>query len=132
MTRHFDRPEYEMGQSRANQALFEHGLDALLTFAPESQFWICGYDTFGFAMFQRLVLTSEGELHLLTRMTYLKQAQITSTLPDDQIDIWPGHEVANPARDLAALLSDLGVTGRIGFESDTAGLSDKNSQAIRA
>jgi len=132
MTLHFDRPEYEMRQSRAKQALSERGLDALLMFAPESQFWICGYDTFGFAMFQCLVLTAEGELHLLTRMPDLRQAQVTSTLVNDQIHIWPEHEGANPARDLAALLSDLGVTGRIGFESDTAGLSDKNGQAIRA
>jgi len=101
-------------------------------FAPESQFWLCGYDTFGFAMFQCLVLTAKGDLHLLTRMPDLRQAQLTSTLLDDHIHIWPEFEGADPAGDLAKLLSDLGVNGRIGFESDTAGLSDRNGQAIRS
>lgn len=131
MTFHFDATEYADRQARARDALDDAGLDALLMFAPESQFWICGYDTFGFAMFQCLVLTAKGDLHLLTRMPDLRQAQLTSTLSDDQIHIWPEFEGANPARDLANLLIDLGVSGRIGFESDTAGLTDRNGQAIR-
>lgn len=132
MTLHFDAAEYAARQSRATQMLERKGLDALLMFAPESHFWICGYDTFGFAMFQCLVLTSKGELHLLTRMPDLRQARYTSTLADAEIHIWPEHQNANPARDLANLLNDLGVSGRIGFESATAGLTDHNGQAIRA
>jgi Xaa-Pro dipeptidase len=129
---HFDTAEYAARKSRATQSLERQGLDALLMFAPESQYWICGYDTFGFAMFQCLVLTAKGELHLLTRMPDLRQARLTSTLSEAQIHIWPEHQGANPASDLANLLSDLGVTGRIGFESATAGLNDFNGQAVRA
>ena len=128
---HFDPAEYAARKSRATQTLERKGLDALLMFAPESQYWICGYDTFGFAMFQCLVLTAKGELHLLTRMPDLRQARLTSTLKDAEIHIWPEHQGANPARDLANLLNDLGVSGRIGFESATAGLNDQNGQAIR-
>ena len=132
MTLHFDPAEYAARQSRAAKALQEADLDALLMFAPESHYWICGYDTFGFAMFQCLVLTAEGELHLLTRMPDLRQAQLTSTLPDAHIHIWSQYEGCNPAQDLANLLGDLGITGRIGFESDTAGLTDHNGQLVRA
>tara|TARA_B100000780_G_C20794964_1_gene315688 strand:- start:119 stop:364 length:246 start_codon:yes stop_codon:yes gene_type:complete len=30
-------------------------------YAPESYYWICGYDTFGFAMFQCLILGADGQ-----------------------------------------------------------------------
>ncbi len=132
MTLHFDAAEYATRQSRAHAAMKDAGLDALLMFAPESQFWICGYDTFGFAMFQCLMLTSQGDLHLLTRMPDLRQAQLTSTLPDDQIHIWEERHDSNPATDLARLLAELGVEGRVGYESATAGLTDHNGQLLRA
>ncbi|MEO9781388.1 MAG: Xaa-Pro peptidase family protein [Sedimentitalea sp.] len=133
MPLHFDAAEYATRQSAATRAVQEAGLDALLMFAPESHFWICGYDTFGFAMFQCLVLTADGDLHLLTRLPDMRQAQLTSTLPDDHIHIWPEHQGATPAENLRSLLADLGVAqGRIGFESQTAGLTDANGQLLRA
>lgn len=132
MTLHFDTAEYEARQSQATQAVKAANLDALLMFAPESHLWLTGYDTFGFAMFQAMVLTAAGDIHLLTRMPDLRQAQYTSTLPDDHIHIWPEYEGCDPAKDLAKLLADLGVSGRIGFESNTAGLNDYNGQRLRA
>jgi Xaa-Pro dipeptidase len=132
MQMHFTDSEYSARRERATEAVQAEGLDALLMFAPESQFWICGYDTFGFAMFQCLVLTAKGELPLLPRRPDLRQARYTSTLSDDQIHIWNEVEGANPADDLARLLSDLGVSGAVGFESQTAGLTDFNGQLVRA
>jgi Xaa-Pro dipeptidase len=132
MTLHFDAAEYQHRQARATQALHDSGLDALLMFAPESHFWISGYDTFGFAMFQCMVLTAGGDLHLLTRMPDLRQAQQTSTLPDAHIHIWQETYDSTPAQDLAGLLARLGVRGRIGFENATVGLTDANGQALRA
>ena len=131
MTLHFSETEYATRQSRATAALRRSGLDALLMFAPESHYWICGYDTFGFAMFQCLVLTSKGDLHLLTRTPDLRQARLTSTLTDAQIHIWPDQEGIDPAQHLAALLAELGISSNIGFESATAGLTDANGQAVR-
>lgn len=133
MPLHFDSAEYAVRQTAATSAVQDAGLDALLMFAPESHFWICGYDTFGFAMFQCLVLTAAGDLHLLTRLPDLRQAQLTSTLPDDHIHIWPEHQEAAPENNLKALLADLGVAqGRLGFESQTAGLTDANGQRLRS
>ncbi|MEJ6745206.1 MAG: Xaa-Pro peptidase family protein [Yoonia sp.] len=132
MTQHLDAPEYALRKSRAIAAIRSEGLDALLMFAPESQYWICGYDTFGFALFQCLVLTAKGDLHLLTRNPDLRQARLTSTLPDAEIHIWDDVEGMNPTADLARLLSDLGVSGRIGYEGQTAGLTDYNGQQVRA
>ena len=130
---HFDDAEYASRQARAVQAVNDAGLDALLMFAPESHYWICGYDTFGFAMFQSLVLTAKGDLHLITRMPDRIQAQRTSTLSDEQIHIWPQYEGSNPAEHLRNLLTDLGVAnGRLGFESANFGLTDFNGQLLRA
>jgi Xaa-Pro dipeptidase len=72
----------------ARGALAERKLDAILLFAPESHYYLCGYDTFGFAMFQCLVLTADGRLHLFTRAPDLRQARQTSTLDDEHIHIW--------------------------------------------
>ena len=133
MTLHFDAAEYATRQALATQAVNDAGLDALIMFAPESHYWLCGYDTFGFAMFQALVLTAKGDLHLLTRLPDWRQAQLTSTLSDDQIHIWREVEGVNPTDDLKKLLHKLGVgNGRLGFESKTAGLTDFNGQMLRA
>ena len=50
MPLHFDDAEYEARVNRATKALHKAGLDAILLFAPESQYWLTGYDTFGFAI----------------------------------------------------------------------------------
>ncbi len=133
MPLHFDQAEYDRRKTRAVTAIQEAELDALIMFAPESHFWLCGYDTFGFAMFQALVLTASGDLHLLTRLPDWRQAQLTSTLKDDEIHIWAEKEGVNPTDDLKALLTKLGVAGgRLGYESKTQGLTDFNGQMLRA
>ena len=133
MPLHFDTAEYTARQHRATQAVADAGLDAMIMFAPESHFWICGYDTFGFAMFQAMVLTANGDLHLLTRLPDMRQAQLTSTLSDDEIHIWTEVEGAKPVQDLIKLLERLGVAnGRLGFESNTSGLTDFNGQMLRS
>jgi Xaa-Pro dipeptidase len=132
MPLHFTPAEYAARRHKARAALQAQGLDALLMFAPESHFWISGYDTFGFAMFQCMVLTARGDLHLLTRTPDLRQALYTSTLGPDDIHIWQDIEGASPTRDLARLLDDLGVRGRVGYESDTVGLTDRSGRALHA
>ncbi len=129
---HFTKAEFDTRKAAATQALTDAGLDALLMFAPESQYWISGYDTFGFAMFQSMVLTRDGRLALLTRMPDLRQAQHTSTLAHEDIHVWHEREGATPADDLKGLLVKLGVAnGRVGIEGQTAGLTDFNGRMVR-
>jgi len=133
MPLHFQSEEYAARLESARRSLQSRGLDGILMFAPESQYWICGYDTFGFALFQCLILSSSGELHLLTRAPDFRQAQQTSTLSDDQIHIWKDVEGVNPAEHLAALLSDLGLLGKnLGIETKTAGLTAFNGDLVKA
>lgn len=133
MPLHFDPTEYATRQARAAKAVEDAGLDAILLFAPESHYWLCGYDTFGFAMFQVMVLSASGDLHLLTRLPDLRQALHTSTLTEAQVHVWPEAAGADPGRHLRDLLARLGLArARLGFESDTSGLTDGNGQILRA
>ena len=106
------------------------GLDVLLLFAPESQYWLTGYDTFGFCFFQCLIV-SEGDPVLLTRSADLRQAQLTSTIRD--IRIWKDGAGVDPTEDLVRLLAELGLSGkRMGWETFTAGNFYKNGAALAA
>ena len=130
---HFEADEFAARLSRAQAALEAANLDAILLFAPESHLWLTGYDTFGFAMFQCMILSAEGEVDLLTRAPDLRQARHTSTLDDDHIHIWTEVEGATPAQDLAALLAKRNLTGkRIGWETQTPGLTTWNGDMVRA
>ena len=133
MPLHFETSEFNARISRAQVALEEAELDAILLFAPESHLWLSGYDTFGFAMFQCMVLGADGRIDLLTRAPDLRQARHTSILGDDQIHIWTEVEGATPAQDLARLLASRGLTGkRIGWETQTPGLTTWNGDMVRA
>ena len=118
---HFTAAEFDDRMARTRAEMARRGLDALLLFAPESQYWLTGYDTFGFCFFQCLII-HDGEPVLLTRSADLRQAQLTSTIGD--IRIWTDQAGADPTGDLAALLGDLGLAGRrIGWETGTQGLT---------
>ena len=77
-------------------------LDALLLFAPESHYWLTGYDTFGYCFFQCLVLTRKGAFTLLTRSADLRQARHTSLI--EKIVVWTDAASAGPAVQLRDLL----------------------------
>jgi Xaa-Pro dipeptidase len=131
MPLHFSASEYSSRQDRAVQALKAEGLDAILLFAPESHLWLTGYDTFGFAMFQSMILTAKGEIHLLTRLPDLRQALHTSTLPRDQIHIWQDIQGADPVTDLTRLIATLGLSkAKLGYEADTPGLTHANGARV--
>lgn len=127
---HFTSAEFARREAATTQAMQDAGYDALLLFAPESHYWLTGYDTFGYCFFQCLIWDGE-KATLLTRSADLRQAQLTSTIKD--IRIWKDAAGANPAQDLAALLADLGLTGkRLGVEYDTHGLTAFNGQRLGA
>jgi Xaa-Pro dipeptidase len=132
MPLHFAREEFADRQARAAKAVAEAGLDAILLFAPESQYWLTGYDTFGYAMFQCMVLTADADIALLTRPPDRLQALTTSTLDERQIHIWVDREGVNPAEELKWLLAGLGTPMRVGIETRTAGLTHWNGNAVEA
>lgn len=131
MAIHFSTDEFATRRNRAATAVKQAGLDGILLFAPESHYYLTGYDTFGFAMFQCMVLRADGEVALLTRLPDLRQAQQTSILTDDQIHIWTEIEGANPASHLLLLLSEMKLRGsHLGIETQTVGLTAHNGNLV--
>jgi len=127
---HFTAAEFDRRMERTRAEMARRGLDVLLLFAPESQFWLTGYDTFGFCFFQCLI-AHEGDPVLLTRSADLRQAQLTSTIKD--IRIWTDKAGADPTGDLVALLGDMGLAGkRIGWETGTQGLTHLHGARLAA
>ncbi len=131
MPLHFPESEYESRISATQKEMRARGLDLLLVFAPESQYYLTGFDTFGFALFQCLVLPVNASPHLLTRAPDLRQAQQTSTLNDEHIHIWIDREGVEPVADLIRLLTDLGLScGHVGVELQTVGLNAWNGARL--
>jgi Xaa-Pro dipeptidase len=118
-------------KARAASAIASRNLDALLVFKQESMYWLTGYDTFGFSMFQCLVLTADGRVALLTRAPDYGTARYTSDI--DDVRIWVDVEGMNPAMDLRTLLTDMGLErARLGIEVDSYGLTASNWRMLEA
>ena len=131
MALHFEPAEFAARKGRVLDEMGRRGLDALLLFAPESHYWLTGYDTFGYVFFQCLVLTRDGRFTLLTRSADLRQARHTSLVTD--IVVWADEAGAKPADRLRDLLGDLGLKGaRLGVEYDTHGLTAAQGRALDA
>ncbi|MAS43680.1 MAG: Xaa-Pro dipeptidase [Rhodobacteraceae bacterium] len=127
---HFAPAEFDARADRLRAEMAARGLDALLLFAPESHYWLTGYDTFGYCFFQCLVVTPE-RMALVTRSADLRQAQLTSTL--DDIRVWKDAAGADPSADLWAMLEGFGLSGRrLGWETDTHGLTMANGRRVEA
>jgi Xaa-Pro dipeptidase len=129
MALHFETAEFEARKKRVLEEMARRKFDAMLLFAPESQYWLTGFDSFGFVFFQCLVLTRDGNFTLLTRSPDLRQARHTSLIED--VVIWIDRPDADPATQLRDLLDNLDLLGsRLGVEYDTHGLTAANGRAL--
>lgn len=122
MNLHFSREEYDHRRERLLSVMEENNLDAMLLFSQESMYWLTGFDSFGFCFFQCLIVRSNGDMSLLTRMPDLRQARHTSTIED--IHVWMDWGEAGPVNQLRDLMDNLDMLGEnIGVEYDTPGLT---------
>ena len=126
---HFEESELAARRKAACRSMIERGLDGLLLFRQESMYYLTGYDSFGFAMFQCLYLGADGKVTLLTRLPDLRQARHTSDIED--IRIWAEKADTNPALALRDLLESHGCRGKkLGIEFDTVGLTAHNWRLV--
>ena len=126
MAVHFTLEEFSNRKSKVITELKKQNLDGLLMFRQESMYWLTGYDTFGYVYFQCLVLTTKGDLVLLTRAPDLRQAQNTSIIKD--IRIWVDKDNAKPSDELKNILSELGLEkSNLGVEYEAYGLTGRNA-----
>ena len=126
MAVHFTLEEFSNRKSKVIRELKKQNLNGLLIFRQESMYWLTGYDTFGYVYFQCLVLTTKGDLVLLTRAPDLRQAQNTSIIKD--IRIWVDKDNAKPSDELKNILSELGLEkSNLGVEYEAYGLTGRNA-----
>ena len=126
MAIHFTKEEFSIRKSKVVAELKKQNLDGLLMFKQESMYWLTGYDTFGYVFFQSLILTSKGDIVLLTRIPDLRQAQNTSIIKD--IRIWVDKEKSNPSDELKNILSELNLEkSNLGVEYEAYGLTGRNA-----
>ncbi len=130
MAIHFTPDEMAARKARLLSALAEAKLDGALLFAPESDYWLTGYDTFGFCFFQCLYVGADGRVALLTRSADLRQARHTSNIED--VRVWKDSAAAAPERDLKAMLDDLGAGRRLGVEFNTQGLTHHHGRRLES
>jgi Xaa-Pro dipeptidase len=131
MALHFTREEFADRRRRACEAMAKAGLHALLIFRQESMYYLTGYDTSGYSMFQGMYLGADGALALLTRSADQRQARITSVIED--IRIWVDREGADPAGELRDMVADYGGRGRrIGVEYHAYGLTAQRGKMVDA
>lgn len=131
MPLHFDRPEFAARLARLQTAMAARRLDGMLLFSQESDYWLTGYDTFGFCFFQCLVVTADGRMALLTRSADLRQARRTSLISD--VRVWTDRADATPAEQLRDVAEDLGLRGkRLGVEYDSHGLTAASGKKLDA
>ena len=131
MTLWFDRREFEERQRKLRDVMQARKLDGMLLFKQESMYYLTGYDTDGFVLFQTLFVGINGEITLVTRSADHYQAEITSTIED--IRIWVDSGNQNPAVDVADMLRSHSMEGkRIGVEYDAYGLSAKRGKDLEA
>jgi Xaa-Pro dipeptidase len=131
MALHFSRDEFKRRQAAACREMARQGLDGLLIFRQESMYYLTGYDTGGYSMFQGMYLAQNGRIALLTRTADRIQSRLTSVLKD--IRIWYDRDGANPAMDLRDMMQDLGAKGgRVGIEYHAYGFTAQRGRMVDA
>ncbi|WP_350335059.1 M24 family metallopeptidase [Coralliovum pocilloporae] len=129
MVLHFSQDEFVRRKSQTLAQMEANGLDALLMFAPESMYWLTGFDTFGFCFLQCLVLRKSGEMTLMTRAPDLLQAKHTSDISD--IRIWVDRDESGPVIQLRDMLDDIDLLGcKLGVEYGTQGFTAQQGIAF--
>lgn len=131
MALHFSREEFNSRQKRTCEAIAADGLYGLVVFRQESMYYLTGYDTSGYSMFQGMYLGADGSLALLTRSADQRQSRLTSVISD--IRIWRDREDATPGDDLRDMLAEYGCRGkRLGVEYHAYGLTAQRGKMVDA
>lgn len=128
---HFAAEEYQSRKRAVCAALAKLNLDGLILFRQESMYYLTGYDTSGYTMFQAGYIGADGRTALLTRTADRLQSRMTSIF--DDIRIWVDREDASPGDDLRHMLADYDCAGkRLGVEYHAYGLTGQRAKMVDA
>ena len=128
---HFSREEFQGRIDATAASMAEQGLDGLVLFRQDAMYYLTGYDTSGYTMFQGMYVGADGQVALLTRTADRIQSRSTSVVED--IRIWYDREDASPGDDLRDMLEDYGCRGkRLGVEYHAYGLTGQRAKMVDA
>ncbi len=131
MALHFTEAEFRKRQQAICTRIAEAQLHGLLIFRQESMYYLTGYDTSGYTMFQGMFLGADGRIALLTRSADRLQSRMTLVIED--IRIWADRDGASPGYDLRTMIADYGARGkRIGVEYHASGLTAQRGRMVDA
>jgi len=131
MALHFEEAEFARRQAAVCTRIMEAGLHGLLVFKQESMYYLTGYDTSGYTMFQGMYIGADGRIALLTRSADRLQSRMTSLISD--IRIWADRDGASPGDDLREMIADYGCRGqKIGVEYHAYGLTAQRGKMVDA
>ncbi|MDQ7829743.1 MAG: Xaa-Pro peptidase family protein [Armatimonadota bacterium] len=116
----FPREEFEARLARVRAALNERGDDALLAFAPETLFYLTGYQTFAGRTYAALLVPPRGAPVLVLRFLESFLAALYSEVAE--VVTYDDHE--DPLEVTAAAVRARGFgRARVAFEEGAPGLS---------
>ncbi|WP_371223683.1 M24 family metallopeptidase [Roseovarius sp. 2305UL8-3] len=128
---HFDRQEYADRQHKARARMAALGLDGLLVFKAEDNYWLTGYESDGFCIFGCLFMGADGGLTHLVRPADLGNVGYSSSCSDIRVSLDGADQ--SRAEHIRDMLRDLGMAGkRIGIQVDTMGLTPRLYLEIEA
>ncbi|OBR64362.1 creatininase [Paenibacillus oryzae] len=112
----FPIQEFETRLSHVQQELRSRELSAMLVHTPENIFYLTGYQSPGYYMYQCLIVPAEGKPKLVLRRGELANVGTYSCLPLDQVSVY--EDTNDPIAMTADTVRELGVpAGRIGVET---------------
>lgn len=112
----FTPAEYDDRLAACRKAMCERELDCLVLNSPENIYYLSGFITRGYYVFQALVVMHTGEPILVVRR--YEQVNVERLSYYKGVAIW--HDTEVPADVLAKALSDLGAgKGRIGIDANS-------------
>ncbi len=128
---HFSRDEFAKRQAKARRRMVELGLDGVLLFKIEDQYWLTGYESDGFCIFGCMFIGVDGALTHLARPADLGNVAYSSICEDVRVSY--DDEAVPRSEHVKDMLKSHGMEGKkIGIQVDTMGLTPRQYLEICA
>lgn len=120
----FSDAEFAERQARTRRRLAELEMDGLLLFKIEDMYWLCGFQSDGFCIFNNMFIGTDGALTHVARPADLGNIAYSSICTDVRVSY--DSEDITRASCIKDMLGSHGMQGkRIGIQVDTMGLTPR-------